>query len=102
MFYAEDTDTEAKLAKYPEPVANSSAGSGNTLELTRAEALVLFGLLDRSANTDRLGIEHPAEAKVLLRVCALLQKQLTELFDPDWLHLIANARSQVAVAANEK
>ena len=101
VFYAEDTDTEAKLAKYPEPAAGRSEASGNTLELTRAEALVLFEFVHRFTDTDQLRIEHPAEARVLWNVCATLEKQLVELFDPAWVELLASAHATVQPSANE-
>jgi hypothetical protein len=101
IFYAEDTNTEAKLTKYPEPIANCRPEGGNTLELTRAEALVLFEFVNRFTDTDQLQIEHPAEARVLWNVYALLEKQLVELFDPAWLELIAKARDVVQPEANE-
>ncbi|QJW96151.1 hypothetical protein [Frigoriglobus tundricola] len=102
IFYAEDTDTETKLAKYPEPVADRTTGSGISLELTRSEALVLFEFVNRFTDTEQLTIEHPAETRVLWSVCGLLEKQLVELFDPARVELVAQARATVQPDTSEE
>jgi hypothetical protein len=70
-----------------------------TVELTRAEALVLFEFLARYMKEERLEIEDQAEQRVLWDICASLEKILAEPFAPDYVDLVAKARAQVRDAA---
>ncbi len=51
-----------------------------TIELSSAEALVLFEFLSRFSDENKLEIEDQAEARVLWDMCCLLEKQLVEPF----------------------
>ena len=66
-----------------------------SLELTQAEALVLFEWLTRNDKADRLGVDDDSEQRVLWSVEAQLEKQLVETLAPNYSELLAAARSQV-------
>lgn len=77
VFHAEDTDTEAKLAKYPEPLADDSPPSGDvTLRLTRGEARALLAFLRRFAKAQR-GTDD-AEHRALRAVWSMLEPLLSD------------------------
>lgn len=67
-----------------------------SLELSASQALVLFELLSRFSDSDRLSIEHQAEQRVLWDLCADLESQLVEPFRPDYDKLLLDARQRVA------
>jgi hypothetical protein len=67
------------------------------VELSRPEALVLFGLLTRWSEQDRsdIHLEHPAEQRVLWNIEAMLKTVLVEPFMPDYRDRLAQARQVV-------
>ena len=70
---------------------------GVTLELTSAEALVLFELLSRWEETDAPSVplmDH-AEWEVLWRINGRLESALAEPFRPDYLDLLERARDSL-------
>ena len=67
-----------------------------TIELRPDEALVFFEFLARFSQDKTLTIAHPAEERVLWDVCCVLEKQVAELFDPDYATKLAAARTNVA------
>jgi hypothetical protein len=102
VFYVEDTTTEKKLDGYPDANAERYVENEVTLSLSRAEAVVLFELVTRFSDTDKLTVEHPAEARILWDVCCLLERQLgPDPRDPDWARLLAEARERVQPPSNE-
>lgn len=68
-----------------------------TIELSRAEALVLFDALARYADRggDSLLLEHEAEKRVLGGLSCLLEKQLAEPLSADYQELLGDARSEL-------
>ena len=68
-----------------------------TLVLTPAEALVLFELLSRWAETDAASVplEHQAEYRVLWDILARLESMLAEPFMPDYQDWLDRARELV-------
>lgn len=66
-----------------------------SLELTQAEALVLFDWLVRSGKDERIDVEDDAEQQVLWTVEAQLEKQLAEPLAPDYSERLAAARAHV-------
>lgn len=68
------------------------------LNLTRAEALVLFDWLSRCDGSGSFGFEDDAEQKVLWVVEAQLERVLTEPLSPDYRELLASARRRVKSA----
>jgi hypothetical protein len=72
-----------------------------TLDLTRAEAIVLIEFLMRFREADRLVIEHEAEQQLLWDLCCVVEKQLPELFDPQWKAVVERSRAEVLVAPGE-
>ena len=66
-----------------------------TIEISKAEALVLFEFLSRFSDEDKLLIEDQAEARVLWDLCCVLEKQLAEPFRSDYSQLLQQARDQV-------
>jgi hypothetical protein len=65
------------------------------LELTRAEALVLYEWLIRSDSSEALAIEDEAEQTVLWRLEGQLEKILVEPLVPNYRELVAAARQTV-------
>lgn len=65
-----------------------------TIELGRAEALVLFELLHRLEDEDVTPEDH-AEQVALLRLSGALERTLVEPFRPDYRELLERARSQL-------
>jgi len=70
----------------PEPI---------NLVLTNDEALVLFDFLSRFVQTDVLKIEDRGEQQALWNFQCLLEKQVAEVFDPDYLELVRQARARL-------
>ena len=68
-----------------------------TIEISRAEALVLFDALARYADRggDSLLIEHEAEKRVLAGLLCVLEKQLAEPFSADYQTLLSQARAEL-------
>ena len=66
------------------------------IELSQAEALVLFDLLARFDKDEKIEIEHQAEERVLWNIHCSLEKILVEPFKPDYRELLTRARNQVA------
>ena len=66
-----------------------------SLDLTPDEALVLFELVSRYSDSDRLETVDQAEQRVLWNLCARLEKALVEPFDPDYAALLAAARHRL-------
>ena len=71
------------------------------LALTNDEALVLFEFLSRFDDTDTLTIQDQAEKRVLSNVHGLLQKQLIEIFHPDYNLLLNAARNRLRAPVDE-
>lgn len=65
------------------------------LELSGDEALVLFEFLARFDDEDTLALEDQAEERALWNLHCLLQKQLVEIFDPNYKALLAAARGRL-------
>jgi hypothetical protein len=66
-----------------------------TLELTGAEALVLFELLTPVDNAEALSFEDPAEQQVLWNIEGQLESKLVAPLDPSYQELLAEARKLV-------
>lgn len=66
-----------------------------TIELTRDVALVLFDLLYRFENTEKLEIQHPAEEQALWSLSGLLDRELVEPFRSDYAELLDQARARL-------
>jgi hypothetical protein len=66
-----------------------------SIELTPAEALVLFDFLTRFSDKGMLEIEDQAEARVLWDMCCLLERQLVEPYLPNYDELLEKARDEV-------
>ncbi|MFZ5828459.1 MAG: hypothetical protein ACOY3P_00135 [Planctomycetota bacterium] len=65
------------------------------LELTGDEALVLFDFLQRFDDEQTLAIRDQAEERALWNLHCLLQKQLVEIFCPNYDVLLAAARDRL-------
>jgi hypothetical protein len=68
-----------------------------TIELTSQEALVLFDLLSRWGETDKLSVllEHQAEQRVLWDMLSMLESKLIDPFAPDYRERLNEAREMV-------
>lgn len=66
-----------------------------SIELSSAQALVLFGFLSRFSNDDTLAIQDQAEARVLWDICCDLEKVLVEPLRSDYGELLQKARDRV-------
>jgi hypothetical protein len=71
-------------------------GQPVTIELSADEALVLFELLARFDETERLQLRSNAEFVALCRVQAQLEKALVLPFDPKYREFLEQARARVA------
>lgn len=69
------------------------------LDLTGDEALVLFEFLQRFDDEGMLIISDQAEERALWNLHCLLQKQLVEIFHPDYKALLAAARDRLRDSA---
>lgn len=65
------------------------------LELNEDELLVLFEWAHRFCETDRLSFSHYAEAVVIDRIAAMLERRLTEPFDPGYSAMLDNSRARI-------
>ncbi len=68
---------------------------GITINLSKAQALVLFEFLSRFIQEGTLDIVDQAEERVLSNLLGKLEKQLSEPFDPNYLDLLKEARSEI-------
>jgi len=66
-----------------------------SIELSKKEALVLFEYLRRCDDQDKYSFVDQAEERVLWTVEGALEKQLVEIFSPDYGKLLKEARDQV-------
>ena len=66
-----------------------------TIELSNAEALVLFEFLRRCDDEDTYQFEDQVEERVLWTLEGNLETQLVEIFSTDYGRLLAEAREQV-------
>ncbi len=71
------------------------------VELTNKEALVLLDFCYRFNREDGYPFEDQAERRVLWNVEAILEKQLVEVFSPDYKKLLQEARNQVRDPTHE-
>lgn len=65
------------------------------ITLTKAEAIVLFDLLSRFSETDRMSFEHKAENQVLSNLCCVLESALAEPFRENYRELLQAARESL-------
>ena len=68
---------------------------GKSITLTDDEALVLFEMLSRFSDDDRLTIEHQSEERALWNLKCLLLEVLVEPLKPDYLNLVQAARERL-------
>ena len=69
-----------------------------SLSLTRDEALVLFEILSRyaeSSDEDAVAIADPAERQAIWNLLACLEKELHEPFLPIYSDFLATAKSKL-------
>lgn len=71
------------------------------VELTNKEALVLLEFLYRFSEVEGYPFEDQAEQRVLWNVETILEKQLVEVFSPDYKKLLQEARNQVRDPTHE-
>lgn len=69
------------------------------ITLTSDEALVLFDVLHRWEDADRVSpLQHQGEQVALWGLSALLERELREPFDAQYGDLVAAARDRLAAA----
>ncbi len=68
-----------------------------TIELDKNKALVLFELIVKLTESENY---ESAEQNVLNEIECLLEKQLSEPFEPNYLEIIAKARNQIQHTEN--
>jgi hypothetical protein len=66
-----------------------------TVDLTNKEALVLFEFLRRFDDENSYTFADQAEERVLWTLEGILEKQLVEIFSPDYKTLLLAAREEV-------
>ena len=65
------------------------------VSLTHDEALVLFELLSRFSDSNKLSIEHQSEERALWNLCCLLENVMVEPFKKDYIELLHSARERL-------
>ena len=65
------------------------------ISLTKDEALVLFEMLSRFSDKEKLNIEHQSEERALWNLNCLLEQQLVEPFKENYLELLHAARERL-------
>jgi len=65
------------------------------IELTNQEALVLFEFLRRCDDENNYTFADQSEERMLWNLESILQKQLVEIFSPDYGRLLEEARKQI-------
>jgi hypothetical protein len=65
------------------------------IELSNAEAIILFEFLSRFRNKEKLEIVDQAEKRVLWDILSVLESILTDPLKPNYLDLLEKARSEV-------
>lgn len=82
---------------------NSNSFNGKiVIEVSAAQALVLFGFLSRFSNDDKLEIQDQAEARVLWDMCCHLESALVEPLLPNYTELLQKARDAVRDVPDEE
>lgn len=66
-----------------------------SLKLSSEEALVLFDLLTRFEQSDRLAIEHSGETAALWGLLAALERELVDPFRSNYSDLVSDARDRL-------
>jgi len=67
-----------------------------SLKLTYQEALVLFEWIEKIESMDKAIYQHLSEMKVIWKLEGQLEYAIDELFSPDYLDVVAEARQVVA------
>ena len=65
------------------------------ISLTKDEALVLFEMLSRFSDKEKLNIEHRSEERALWNLNCLIEKQLVEPIKENYLELLHAARERL-------
>jgi hypothetical protein len=65
------------------------------ISLTKDEALVLFEMISRFSDTDKLSIEHQSEERALWNLNCSLESVLVEPLDDKYLELLKAARERL-------
>lgn len=65
------------------------------ISLTKDEALVLFEMLSRFSDTEKLNIEHQSEERALWNLNCLLEKILVEPFKSNYAELLQAAQERL-------
>lgn len=65
------------------------------ITLTKDEALVLFEVLSRFSNTDKLTIEHQSEERALWNLTCLFEEILVEPFQSNYSELLQAAQERL-------
>ena len=65
------------------------------IELTDEELVVLFECFHRMCETERIAISHHAEAVVIDKIAAQLERQLAEPFEPGYPEKLSAARDAI-------
>lgn len=66
-----------------------------TLSFTSDEALVIFEMMSRFSDTDKLTIEHQSEERALWNLCCLLESELVEPLMENYNELLQEARERL-------
>ena len=66
-----------------------------SIELTRAQSLVLFEFLSRYSDEDKFIIDHPSEERVLWHLQCYLETILVEPFQDNYSILLEKAQKEI-------
>jgi len=65
------------------------------IELENFEALALIEFLMRFRDEEELKVKDEAEEQILYDLCAVIEKELPELFDPKYKELVKLAKERI-------
>lgn len=65
------------------------------IQITHNEALVLYDFLWRFGDTGKLEIVDQAEERALWNLKSCLEKQISEMFSPNYISILAKARDEL-------
>ncbi|HCY77203.1 MAG TPA: hypothetical protein DHV28_14885 [Ignavibacteriales bacterium] len=66
------------------------------ITFTKDEAIVLFDFLSRFSSTNKVTIEHQAENVALWNLCSLIEKEISEPFNPEYKSILEKAKENLS------
>lgn len=67
-----------------------------SLEISEDEAIILFELFARFADTNRLNFKHPSEYITIQQLAAKVDKTTSAMFNKDYKEILSNAQKRIS------